>query len=114
MEDVSLGEVLRQNIKDLMEWRRWNQADLCKKIGRSQPWLSKRIAYKSKFTVEDVEMLAQAFMLEPCDLLRPGHGKRDRRIGPLDRRQAPPPLEEDDEILRRSRRHLLPPFNKTT
>ena len=74
-----LGLLLRQNILDLMEWRHWKQVELAAKIGMEQPLLSKRMSGLTKFTVQDLEKLANAFELEACDLLRPGHGKHDRR-----------------------------------
>lgn len=70
---------LRQNITELMEWRHMNQADLAAKLDRTQPWVSKRMSGKTKFTVPDLDALCVVFLLEPHQLLRPGHGKWERR-----------------------------------
>lgn len=70
---------LRQNITELMEWRKMTQADLAEKLGRTQPWVSKRMAGKTKFTVPDLDALCAVFLLEPHQIMRPGHGQWDRR-----------------------------------
>jgi transcriptional regulator with XRE-family HTH domain len=86
-------EQLRQNLRELMEWRRMTQADLAAQLGRSQPWVSKRMSGVNKFQVEDLDELARVFMLTPTELLHPGYGQwdrrttRDRRTG-NDRRQS--------------------------
>lgn len=87
-----LGLQLRQNIVDLMNWRHWTQATLAERMGVKQPWVSKRMNGLNKFSVDDLEKLAAAFEMEPCDLLVPGHGKHDRRKlpdrrGGIDRRK---------------------------
>jgi transcriptional regulator with XRE-family HTH domain len=84
---------LRTNVLELMEFRRMTQAELAELLGKSQPWLSKRLSGKpwseggSRFQIEDLDALANVFGLSPAQLLEPGHGKWDRRSG-RDRRSG--------------------------
>lgn len=74
---------LCKNIEALLDLYRWTQADFAAKLGRSQPWVSKRMSKKpevaNKWKVEDLDALAQVFQVTAYDLLRPGQGPLDRR-----------------------------------
>lgn len=78
---------LRLNLIELMEFRRMTQAELAERLGKGQPWLSKRLSGKpwneggSRFQLEDLDALADVFGLSPAQLLEPGVGKWDRRCG---------------------------------
>jgi transcriptional regulator with XRE-family HTH domain len=78
---------LRKNLLELMEFRGMTQAELAERLGRSQPWLSKRLSGKpwtdggSRFQLQDLDALAHIFGLSPAQLLEPGYGKWDRRSG---------------------------------
>lgn len=80
-------QLLRQNLLELMEFRRMTQAELAERLGKSQPWLSKRLSGKSwndggsRFQFEDLDALAHVFGLSPWELLQPAYGKWDRRRG---------------------------------
>lgn len=72
---------LRRNVQALMDWRRMTQADLAGKMGRSQPWLSKRMTGYTPFQIEDLDALTNVFGLSPQELFCEGHGELDRRTG---------------------------------
>lgn len=80
-------ERLRQNLLDIIEFRRMRQAELAAKLGKSQSWVSKRLSGKpshkggARFQFSDLDKLASVFGLSPSELLQPGYGKRDRRKG---------------------------------
>jgi hypothetical protein len=79
---TSSSDVLRRNVLELMEWRKWNQADLASSIDRTQPWLSKRLTGKTRFNVDDIERIAGAFLIAPHTLLYEGGiGQWERRCG---------------------------------
>ncbi len=93
-------ELLRRNVQALLDWRRWNQAQLADRIGRSQPWVSKRLNGKTRVSLEDLELIAGAFMLPAHALLHSGgFGQFERRSGrdrrTLDRRRHTR-MDEDD------------------
>jgi transcriptional regulator with XRE-family HTH domain len=70
---------LRQNVKELMDWRRMTQAVLAEKLGEKQPWLSRRLTGANKFTVRDLDALSRVFHITPSQLMRPGYGQWERR-----------------------------------
>lgn len=72
---------LRSNVQALLDWRKMNQSDLASMVGRSQPWLSKRLTGTTPFQIEDLDLLAHAFGLSPQELLCEGHGELNRRTG---------------------------------
>jgi transcriptional regulator with XRE-family HTH domain len=72
---------VRANVEALMEQYRWTQAELADRLGQSQPWLSKRLTGKTPFQIEDLDAIGDVFGLSPAQLLQPGHGKLDRRLG---------------------------------
>jgi transcriptional regulator with XRE-family HTH domain len=86
------NEWVRANVQEAMELRRWNQAELAKRLNRSQPWLSKRLSGTTEFQIGDLDAIAMIFGLSPSELLCAGYGKWDRRTGERrtrpDRRQA--------------------------
>lgn len=99
------GAQLRQNIRELMRIRKWTQADLADKLGRSQPWVSKRMAGINKFSEADLDALAAVFEpLSPYELLQPGLGRFDRRITSdrrtgRNRRQSENTVATDSEAI---------------
>jgi transcriptional regulator with XRE-family HTH domain len=84
----SANDQLRVNVRELMEVRRWKQADLAERLGMSQPWLSKRLTGITPFHMEDVDAIAAAFGLAPWELLCGGFGSFDRRKASSDRRSG--------------------------
>lgn len=82
------NEQIRENVRALMDLRRWKQADLAERLGRSQPWLSKRLTGKTPFHMSDLDALSAVFSLSQAEVLQPGFGKWDRRSGE-DRRRVP-------------------------
>ncbi|HTH02335.1 MAG TPA: helix-turn-helix transcriptional regulator, partial [Vicinamibacterales bacterium] len=74
---------LCENIRELLKTYRWTQAELAERLGRTQPWVSKRMTRNpdaaNKWKVEDLDGLVRVFQLAPWELLRPGHGRLDRR-----------------------------------
>lgn len=88
--ESSTEKQLRLNVKELMKIWRLNQATLAAKLGKGQPWLSRRLSEKdakTRFQLEDIDALCAVFQLTPSELLRPGYGKWDRRSG-RDRRSG--------------------------
>lgn len=92
MNDVPAEEQLRRNVLELMKVWRWNQATLADKLGRSQPWLSRRLkapaevtdedqGHGTRFHFSDLDALSTVFGLSPAELLQPMYGKWDRRSG---------------------------------
>lgn len=77
---VAANERVRVNIECLMEMHRLTQAELAERIGKSQPWLSKRMTGTTPFQIEDLDSLSYAFGLSPAQLLQEGYGKLDRRV----------------------------------
>jgi transcriptional regulator with XRE-family HTH domain len=78
---VLANDRVRTNVECLMEMRRMTQAELAEQIGKSQPWLSKRLTGATPFQIEDLDLVGDAFGLSPAQLLQDGYGKRDRRCG---------------------------------
>jgi transcriptional regulator with XRE-family HTH domain len=72
---------LRANVRELMDLRRWTQMELAKRLGVSQPWLSKRLTGTTPFQIEDIDAIGAVFGLSPQELLCAGFGKWDRRDG---------------------------------
>ena len=79
---LSANELTQRNVKELLDWYGWNQATLADKCGKDQPWVSRRLTGTQRFKVDDVELIAAAFGIEPYTLLLPGGiGKYERRRG---------------------------------
>ena len=72
---------VRANVMEAMNARKWTQAELADRLGRSQPWLSKRLTGTTPFKIEDLDTIAAVFELSPAELLGHGYGKWDRRSG---------------------------------
>lgn len=74
---------LSANVRALMKLYRWTQTDLAEKLGETQSWVSRRMSAspdkKYRWKVEDLDALALAFEVPAYTLLRPGHGRVDRR-----------------------------------
>jgi transcriptional regulator with XRE-family HTH domain len=83
----SANEWVKANVQEAMDLRKWKQVDLAQRLGRSQPWLSKRLTGKTPFQIKDLDALARAFGFAASDLLCAGYGKWDRRQG-QDRRSG--------------------------
>jgi len=79
---LTANDQIRANVRELMDLRRWTQADLAERLGRSQPWLSKRLTGTTPFQIEDLDTFSAAFGLKPAELLCMGFGKWDRRQTP--------------------------------
>jgi len=110
---VGTEERLRLNILELLAFRRMKQTEFAERLGRSQSWVSKRLAGKasgkgSRFQLSDLDTLGAVFGLSPAELLEPRYGKWERRSG-TDRRQHgerrravqkgqvhPPPSQPDE------------------
>lgn len=115
-DEISAEERLRQNVLELLTFRRMKQTDLAERLGRSQSWVSKRLKGKhegkgSRFQLSDLDALGRVFGLSPAELLQPAYGKWDRRSGHerrqrADRRQARPlsPFQQTDEDVEHDRR----------
>jgi transcriptional regulator with XRE-family HTH domain len=100
----SAEERLRLNLVELMEFRRMKQSELAERLGRSQSWVSKRLAGKdgggNRFQMSDLDALATIFGLSPWELLQPAYGKWDRRSG------------DERRSGHERRRRALSPFNQ--
>lgn len=103
---MTANDRLRQNLRELMEWRRLTQAELAEALGVSQPWVSKRLSGVTPFQIEDLDRLARLFDLTVAQLLQDGYGQWERRSGEdrrvsLERRRArrptDPPARPDDD-----------------
>ena len=81
------NEWVRANVREAMELRRWSQSELAARLDRSQPWLSKRLTGITEFQLSDLDAIAAVFGLSPSELLQPGYGKWDRRVGERRQRQ---------------------------
>lgn len=103
-DECSAEERLRRNLIEILDFRRMRQADLAARLGKSQSWVSKRLAGKqsgrgSRFQLSDLDALAVIFGLSPAQLLQPAYGKWDRRSGQdrrsgYERRQRVSPFQE--------------------
>lgn len=100
-------EQLRLNVKALLKQRRWDQADLAKRLSRSQSWVSKRLSGKpqphgSRFQFDDLDALARVFAVPAAALLAPGSEYRERRVRDRrfshDRRRENFAAPETDEL----------------
>lgn len=92
----TMNEWVCANVREAMRVRRWKQADLAARLGRSQPWLSKRLKGTTEFQLSDLDALSTVFGLSPTELVCAGYGKWDRRSGRdrrtgADRRQSRTP-----------------------
>lgn len=89
------NERVRRNLREIMRIRRMSQAQLADALGRSQPWLSKRLTNVTPFHLEDIDAISAIFGLTPAEFLCEGYGQFDRRKGGdrrvgQDRRQSRP------------------------
>ena len=82
----STNDLLRANVRELLDMRRMTQADLAKQLNVSQPWVSKRLSGTTPFQIGDIDAVADSFGLSPAQLLCVGHGTQDRRKAQHDRR----------------------------
>lgn len=110
-DETPAEQQLRVNVLELMDFRRMSQVELAERLGKSQSWVSKRLSGKkwdeggSRFQFSDLDALSTVFGLSPAELLLPGYGKWDRRVGAdrrcgRDRRRVPrasPDRREDEE-----------------
>ena len=101
--DLPADELVRRNIKALMEWRDWTQAEFAARLRKNQPWLSKRLTGKTPFSLEDMDRIAAVFLIPPAALLHPGgiggferRSGKDRRSGKERRRMAVVPAVPPD------------------
>jgi transcriptional regulator with XRE-family HTH domain len=78
---VAANDRVRLNVECLMEMHRLTQAELAERLGRSQPWLSKRLTGTTPFHLGDLDAIGCIFGLSPAQLLQSGYGKLDRRSG---------------------------------
>lgn len=78
---MTANDQIRQNLRELMDWRQMTQADLAEALGVSQPWVSKRLSGITPFQIEDLDAIGKVFGLTPAELLQPGYGQWDRRLG---------------------------------
>ena len=60
---------------------RMTQAELAECLGKSQPWLSKRLTGVTPFHMDDLDGIGRVFGLSPAQLLQQGYGVFDRRRG---------------------------------
>lgn len=82
--DVSLPaqELVRRNVRTMMDWRGWTQAEMAERVHKTQPWLSKRLNGVVRFQIEDLDQVAAAFLIPLSSLLEPGGlGEYERRTG---------------------------------
>lgn len=81
--DVPAEEQLRRNVAELMKYRRMKQGEVAERLGRPQPWLSRRMSADrdkgTRFQVCDLDALADIFGVSPAQLLCAGNGQWDRR-----------------------------------
>lgn len=66
----SLKEIIRSNLRRLMEQRGWSQPELSRRSGVSQTYIGKILRGESVPTVDKVEALAAAFKLDALELMR--------------------------------------------
>src|SRR5437870_2179038 len=81
---TTLETQLRLKVLKLMKMWSLNQAQLAAKLGKDQPWLSRRLSekgHKTRFQLGDIDALCAVFRLSPSELLRQGYGQWDRRSG---------------------------------
>lgn len=87
-------ERVRRNVRALMEFFGFNQAELAERIGKSQSWVSKRVKGNVPFKLKDLDALASALGVPaPSLLYEYGSGAFERRRGQdrrsgLDRRRS--------------------------
>lgn len=84
MGDVPSEEIVRRNVLELMRWRRMNQVTLAERLGKSQPWLSRRLSTTDKstrFQFGDLDAIADVFGVSPAQLMCAGIGEWERRKG---------------------------------
>jgi transcriptional regulator with XRE-family HTH domain len=110
-EAIAANDRVRINVECLMEMRRLTQVELCERLDKSQPWLSKRLTGTTPFQIEDLDLIGDVFGLSPAQLLQEGYGKRDRRCGEdrrtgADRRQLG---ERFDSV--RGRHRIAPQYH---
>jgi transcriptional regulator with XRE-family HTH domain len=102
------------NVDALRRQRGWTQGQLAERLGKDQPWVSRRLhqgPHQIQWSLDDLDLLAAVFGFTPQQLLQPGHGDLDRRSGQdrragVERRQLGqrfgplPPRSTPDESLR--------------
>jgi transcriptional regulator with XRE-family HTH domain len=61
---------VRDRLVELMEQRRVNQAELARRLGTTQNWVSRRRRGESAILADELPVLAQALGVDPCIFLR--------------------------------------------
>jgi transcriptional regulator with XRE-family HTH domain len=66
------GHVVRENVEALMRLHNQTQADLAKGIRMSQGTISRKLAWKTDISLNDLDMIARHFRITVADLVTPG------------------------------------------
>lgn len=85
---LTANDQIRANVRELLDMRRLTQAELAKRLGVSQPWVSKRLSGTTPFHIKDLDVIADVFGLSPGQLMCVGFGTLDRRQTERDRRSG--------------------------
>lgn len=72
MRQSLLDAVVTGNVRDLMDDHHTTQVDLAAVLGISQPAVSNKLAGRSRWTLDDLEALADHYGIRSSDLLRMG------------------------------------------
>lgn len=67
---IHLGNVFRQNLKTLMDRRKWSQADLAERMECTQPYISQLLTGAREPGLTTVEKVAGVFGVTPESLLK--------------------------------------------
>ena len=90
MGPESADDIAKRNIQSLRTWRHWTQADLAERIGKTQPWLSKRLTGRVPLNLRDLDLIASAFLVSAASLIEPRAPDQWERRSGVDRRRGLP------------------------
>lgn len=72
----SLREQTSEEIRALMGRRNINASELARRIGATQPYISRRLGGHIAFDLDDLEKISRVLQVEVAELLpRPAHGR---------------------------------------
>src|SRR5262245_38716343 len=81
-------DLIRDNIKALLEAQQMRQRDLSFAVGKDYSWINKILNGHRGLDVSELNAIADFFHIEPYQLLQPGIHKRTERRSGADRRSG--------------------------
>jgi len=63
------NEAVTARVVGELERLRWSRADLARALGHERAWVTRKLNGSRRWSVDDLDAVARALMLSPCELL---------------------------------------------